>query len=281
MDRDVLKGAIIGDIAGSIYEWDNIKYKIKPEFLVSYGCRFTDDTVMTCSSIEGLINALIRLPNDWMAFDHEAIFKEELITSMKQLGRRYINAGYGGRFHRWLTTPEDQPYYSYGNGAAMRVSFAGWAGRTLKEAMRLGELTAMITHDHPESLKASKVIAGMIYLLRYEGKEKAVAFAREYYDLDFTLDEIRDTYRFDVSCQGSVPQAIKAFIEGENYADVISGAISIGGDSDTIAAIAGSLAEACYPIEDELWRRAYRLLPQDLIAAIDKGNRYLRHQKAL
>lgn len=262
-------GAVCGDIAGSIYEFHNIKHK--PATLIKPGCRFTDDTVMTLAVAEGIRNGLRQLPENWMEEPSaEGILLREIQTAMQHYGRNYPRAGYGGRFRSWLRAANPQPYNSWGNGSAMRASFAGWAANSLAEAEKLGTLSAMVTHDHPEGIKGAQVTAGSIFLLRNVGsKAELEAYASRYYNLDFTLDEIRPTYRFDVSCQGSVPQAIKAVLEETSYADVISAAISIGGDSDTIAAIAGSIAEPICSVPEDIAARARQCLDSFLTDSLN------------
>ncbi len=247
-------GAACGDIAGSVYEFHNIKHKLSKEDLIRGNARFTDDTVMTYAVAKGLRMGLRELPDNWMEIPAaEEILFAYLEETMQYFGHRYPNAGYGGKFHRWLSSSEPKPYNSFGNGSAMRASYAGWVARTMAEAEKLGEISAKVTHNHPEGIKGAVVVAGSIFLLR-SGATKAEVreYVSRFYDLNFTLDEIRDDYYFIVTCAGSVPQAIVAFLEGEDFVDVISGAISIGGDSDTIAAIAGSLAEVIYPIPADI-----------------------------
>ena len=249
-----MMGAPCGDIIGSVYEWHNIKYKPDKNALLAPEARFTDDTVMTCAVAAGLSKGLAAIEGrSVFEKDAERVLFASVRDSMLEFGRRFPYAGYGGNFYEWLKSPDPEPYGSFGNGAAMRASYAGWVAKSLEEAEKLGEISASVTHDHPEGLKAASVIAGCIYLLAHgEGKESVREYAGSYYDLGFTLDEIRADYRFDVTCMGSVPQAINAFLEGEDFADVIALAVSIGGDSDTIGAIAGSLAEALYPIPQKL-----------------------------
>lgn len=249
----MMLGAVCGDVAGSVYEWHNIKYCLDKEAIVHEYARFTDDSVMTCAVANGLKNALVKIGNITIEdTQYNELIKNEIVNSLVAYGKKYPNAGYGGSFYNWIWSDEHKPYNSWGNGAAMRVSYAGWVARTLYEAEHFAELSAVVTHNHPESLKAAKAVAGSIFILRSGGTKADVAeYVKQYYDINFTLDEIRTDYRFDVSCQGSVPQAIEAFLEGDDFADVISKAISIGGDSDTIAAIAGSIAEAIYPIQQD------------------------------
>lgn len=257
-------GAACGDIAGSVYEGSG--YKQKPKSLYHPRCRFTDDTVMTCAVAQGLMEGLREVPTNRMGNpEAEAILSKKIVEAMRYYGRKYPYAGYGGSFIRWLRMDEPAPYGSWGNGSAMRASFAGWAAKSLAEAEWLGTLTAAVTHNDPQGITGAKVVAGCIYLLRDGGDKAALqAYAGQYYDLHFTLDEIRPHYKFDVSCQGSVPQAIKAFLEEEDFPSVIAAAISLGGDSDTIAAIAGSIAEVYYPMGEDLRQWVLSKLPDDL-----------------
>ena len=268
-------GAAVGDISGSVYEFNNIKEK--PEKLITEASRFTDDTVMTCAVAEGLRHALSVLSKNWMDnAEAEALIFRSVQESMLEYGRRYPNAGYGGNFSMWLESANPQPYGSFGNGSAMRASYAGWIAKTLDEAERLAEISASVTHSHYDGIKGAKVVAGCIYLLKTGAdKEEVRRYASKYYALDFTLDDIRDYYYFDVTCKGSVPEAIEAFLEGEDFADVISLAISIGGDSDTIAAIAGSLAEVMYPIPQTLRGEAIDKLDDYLLSAISDAVDYI------
>ena len=271
-----MMGAVCGDVAGSVYEHHNIKYKPDVHRLIRHRAKFTDDTVMTCAVADGLRRGFEFLEKEWDGqrkqqksgglprskslkrdwYDDpeaERILFNSVKQSMQRYGNLFPHAGYGKRFRKWLASPDPEPYNSWGNGSAMRASYAGWIATNLREAERLGEISASVTHNHPEGIKGAKIVAGCIFLLR-DGKSKQdiKEYVEQFYNLDFTLDMIRNTYRFDVSCQGSVPQAIVAFLERENFAEVIANAISIGGDSDTIAAIAGSIAEAIYPIHQGL-----------------------------
>ncbi len=236
-------GAIIGDIVGSPYEFDSDKTK---DFLLfSTDCRPTDDSVMTiavgCACVEA------------DCFDEDA-FKSTLVQRMRELGRLYRDAGYGGRFYRWLISDTMGAYNSFGNGSAMRVSPTAYAVDTLEDVERLARWSAEVTHNHPEGIKGAQAIAAAVFLARTgSGKDEIKRYIEEkYYDLDFTLDEIREGYGFDVTCQGSVPQAIECFLEAEDYEDAIRNAVSLGGDADTQAAMAGAIAEAFYGIPDEI-----------------------------
>ena len=243
-------GAIIGDIVGSRFEWHNIKTKAF-DFFTSR-CRPTDDSVMTLAVAQAILNS----GGDLDALEREAV------SCMQALGRRYPRAGYGGRFHRWLSMEYPRPYNSYGNGSAMRVSPCGFAAKTLDEAVAMADAVTAVTHNHPEGMKGAEATAAAIFLAR-SGKTKEEIRAhieQHYYRLDFTLDEIRPTYTFDVSCQGSVPQALEAFFESVSFEDAIRNAISIGGDSDTIAAITGGIAEAFYGVPEEIFDRALTFL---------------------
>ena len=247
-------GAICGDIAGSTYEHRNIKHKLPQDALIHKYAMFTDDTVMTCAVADGLRKGLANLPVQWLSAPNaESVLTTSVQEQLLLYGRRYPHAGYGSSFYNWLTSQHPQPYNSWGNGSAMRASYAGWVAQTLEEAEKLGEISAKVTHNHPEGIKGAVVVAGCIFLLRNGAdKDEICSYVCQHYNMDFSLDEIRSAYSFDVSCAGSVPQAIEAFLEGDSFCDVIANAISIGGDSDTIAAIAGSIAEVIYPIPQDI-----------------------------
>ena len=245
-------GAIIGDICGSKYEFNNEKDYEKIE-LFKNGCFPTDDSVMTVAVARALIDS--RGMND----DE---IKKHLINSIHYYGHLFPKAGYGGTFRRWLATYSRKPYNSWGNGSAMRVSAAGWLYDSLEETLHAAKLTAEVTHDHPEGIKGAEAIAACIFLAR-EGKTKDEIrkyVEDNFYKLDFTIDEIRPWYEFDVSCQGSCPQAIEAFLESESFEDSIKLAISVGGDSDTIAAMTGGIAEAYYGIPEDIAGKAFAAL---------------------
>jgi len=237
-------GAMIGDYVGSIYEWHNIKAKDFPFF--SRKCFLTDDSFMTIAVAQACSN--------WPERRDLAAFAEDVKFEMIRIGRTYPHKGYGGSFRKWLKAEKPEPYNSYGNGAAMRVSPCGFAARSLKEAEALAEASATPTHNHPEGIKGAKAVAAAVYLASMGRTRSEIgAYIREnYYPLDKTLAQIRPDYRFDVTCQGTVPPAIQAFLESANFEDAIRNAISIGGDSDTLAAITGSIAEAYYGIPREL-----------------------------
>jgi type I restriction enzyme M protein len=254
-------GAIIGDIVGSRFEFDNIKTKNFKLF--DKECMFTDDTVMTLAIGKAL--------NNYKGGD----FKKHLIKMMHEVGNKYLDCGYGGLFLDWIMDRETKPYNSCGNGSAMRVSSVGWHVKSLEEAKEFAKLTAEVTHNHPEGIKGAQAVATAIYLARIGEDKKAIKKYIEdnYYTLDFTLDEIRPTYDYEVTCQKSVPQAIKAFLEAESFEDAIRNAISIGGDSDTVAAITGSIAEAYYEIDEEIKDTALSYLDDYLLDIYEETRR--------
>ena len=269
----IMLGAVCGDTAGSPYEFRNIKYCLKKDELIRKHSRFTDDSVMTCAVAKGLSDALSLLKdnNDDKKLFYDTV-RRSITESMVTFGKKYPLAGYGGRFTMWIFGKNHKPYNSWGNGSAMRVSYAGWIATSLEEAELFAELSAEVTHNHPEGIKGAKVVAGCIYLSRTGAdKDDIRKYVSQYYNIDFTLDEIRPHYRFDVSCQGSVPQAIVAFLEGNDFCDVIAKAISIGGDSDTIAAIAGSIAETIYPIPYFLRSEVIDKLDSNLQQTLDEA----------
>ena len=248
-------GAIIGDICGSRYEWANIKSKQFQFF--KHQCRPTDDSVMTLAVAKAILDAngdIENLPNC-------------AIRAMQELGRKYPNAGYGGSFSRWIFAENPQPYNSWGNGAGMRVSPCAWAANSLEEALAMSDAVTGVTHNHPEGMKGARAVTAAIYLARIGKTAEEIRrhITENYYALDFTLDEIRPAYKFDVSCQGSVPQAIEAFLESTGFEDAVRGAVSIGGDSDTIAAMTGGIAEAYWGIPADLRERASAFMDSTMI----------------
>ncbi len=255
-------GAVCGDILGSSYEHNNIKHIPTLNEILKRPLYFTDDSILTAAVAKGLSKGLMYIPNfDISHPGAEDILVEHVEKALVELGLFYSRAGYGGMFRQWLGDENRKPYNSFGNGSAMRASYAGWIAKSLDEAVFFAKCSAEVTHNHPEGIKGAVVIAQMIYLLRQgKTKDEVREFASKYYDIDFTLDSIRDTYTFDVTCQGSVPHAIVAFLEGNSYEEIICLAISIGGDSDTIAAISGSLAEVIYPISDTILNVAEMIL---------------------
>lgn len=226
-------GAVIGDVVGSRYEFNNIKTK---DFeLFGKGCYATDDTVMTCAVAEVLIN---KKQND----------KDYIIDTLKKWGKRYPQAGYGGHFGCWVLGNEREPYNSYGNGAAMRVSAVGWIAESEEEVKDLSRRVTEVTHNHPEGIEGAEVVAMCIYYAK-QGKDKAFIkeYVEKYYNLDFDYDNLRKTYiHAEEICQNTVPQAIFCFLISDSFEDCLRTTISIGGDCDTTAAISCAIAEAYY-----------------------------------
>ena len=252
-------GAIIGDIVGSRFEFGNCRRK---DFsLFSPECRFTDDTVMTLAVAQALMT------------------DGDFTAAMQRLGRKYPNAGYGGMFLRWLMAAHPRPYGSWGNGSAMRVGPCGMMARSLEEALDLAERSAAVSHDHPEGIRGAMAVAAAVYLAKTGSSREDIREYTEahFYPLDRTLDEIRPGYGFDSSCRGSVPQAIQAFLESADFEDAVRNAISLGGDSDTIAAIAGSIAWPFYSRTEgptarmrSIRAEAAAYLPDDLRSIAEK-----------
>ena len=250
-------GAILGDIIGSPFEFD-MGDKSKEFQLFSRRSGATDDSLMTLAVYKGISEA--------DSCDDESI-KSSIVRAMREIGNEYPNAGYGLRFSRWLDADEPQPpYYSYGNGSAMRVSCVGWMYDTLEEVRHMAKLSAEVTHNHPEGIKGAVATAGAVFLARTGATmDDLMKYISKYYTIDFTIDEIRPLYDYDITCQGTVPQAMQAFFESENFEDAIRNAISIGGDSDTLAAITGAVAEAYYGIPDNLKEIALSYLDDRLL----------------
>jgi ADP-ribosylglycohydrolase len=242
-------GAIAGDIIGSVYERCPIKTKDFPLF--HRRCRFTDDTVLTIAVADAILTGR---PYD---------------QSVREIGRRYPNAGYGGSFSGWLHSDHPQAYNSWGNGAAMRVSPVGFAFNTEEEVLNEAAQTAGISHNHPEGVKGAQATALSVYLARLghtKDEIRAQISQRFGYNMRRTVDDIRPTYAFDISCQGTVPEAIIAFLDSRSYEDAVRNAISLGGDSDTLACITGGIAEAFYrDVPDGIRLKVRGLLPPDLL----------------
>lgn len=266
-------GAMIGDIVGSTFEFQNIKTKEFP--LVPPGSNYTDDSLMTIA----VASALMR------SSDPGADFKADVVITMRRIASKYPCAmgGYGGRFRHWLVTPDPKPYGSFGNGAAMRVSPCGEIATSMDMALELAKQSAEVTHNHPEGIKGAQAVAAAVYLAR-SGESKAGIrryIEQNFYRLDKTVDEIRPGYRFDVTCQGTVPQAITAFLESESFEDAVRTAVSLGGDSDTLTDITCAIAWPFYAREgiDEtmamLRGHALSLLQDDLREIVAEWeNRY-------
>ena len=241
-------GAIAGDIIGSVYEYRPIKTKDFPLFHPQ--CKFTDDTVLTVAIADAILS------------------DRPYLEAVRELGRRYPGAGYGGSFIKWLDSDEPRPYNSWGNGSAMRVSPVGFAFSSEDQVIRHATMTAEISHNHPEGIKGAQATALAVLLARTGiGKERIRSrIAEEFgYNMDRTVDDIRPTYFFDVSCQGTVPEAIIAFLDSDSFVDAIRNAISLGGDSDTLACITGGIAEAFYhDIPKVIQKKVQECLTPDL-----------------
>jgi len=246
-------GAIAGDIIGSVYEWHNVKtidFK-----LFRHKSTFTDDSVLTLATMDAILN------------------QRNYTESYQLFGRNYPHRGYGGHFHSWIYSENPEPYNSWGNGSAMRVSPVGWYGNSIEEVMAEAQKSAEVTHNHPEGIKGAQSTAIAIYMARIgKNKEEIKKYIMDtfQYNLERKINDIRPNYEFDVSCQGSVPEAIIAFLESTDFENAIRLAISIGGDSDTIACIAGGIAEAYYKtIPDYIIENILKLLPNELVKIID------------
>ncbi len=267
-------GAIFGDVVGSVYEFYNIKTK---EFaLFNDCCYFTDDTVMTLAVADALMK-YEDIVGDWQRIEHIDEFKKILVERMRSYGREYIDAGYGGSFFKWIISEDPKPYNSYGNGSAMRVSPVAWFARSLEEAMAFAKASAEVTHNHPEGIKGAVATAGATYLARNGAdKEEIKDFIGQYYSMDFTLEEIRSTYRFNETCQDTVPQAMQSFFEATSFEDAIRNGVSLGGDSDTLCAICGAVAEAYYGMDYDEQKKALAYLDEALLKT---ANRFINRYK--
>ncbi len=249
-------GAIAGDIIGSVYEWSPAR---STSFdLFSPRSHFTDDTVLTVAVADCILN------------------EKDYASTFKEYGRKYPGAGYGGMFRDWIYRPDARPYNSFGNGSAMRVSPVGFAFSTLEEVLKEAERSAAVTHNHPEGIKGAQAVASAMFLARAgEGKVQIRDYVERTfgYNLQRSLDEIRPSYAFNETCQGSVPESIIAFLESESYEDTVRKAISLGGDSDTMACIAGGIAEAYYKkIPAHIVKKVREILDGPLLAIVDQFN---------
>ena len=249
-------GPIAGDVIGSVFEWGNIKAKTFSLF--NPQSNFTDDTVLTVAVADSLLN------------------QKDYTVTLKEYGRKYPNAGFGDLFTDWLLSDKSKPYNSYGNGSAMRVSPVGFAFENIQDVLREAKKSAEVTHNHPEGIKGAQATVAAVFLARKGSSKKEIKdfIAVEFkYDLSSSLDELRPTYSFNETCQKTVPQAIIAFLESKDYEDAVRNAISLGGDSDTLACIAGGIAGAYYKtIPQHIVREARKRLPDDFLKIIDQFN---------
>lgn len=257
-------GAILGDIIGSPYEFDQGN-KSKDFPLFSEESMFTDDTVMTIAVAEAFLDAQGATDMDWI--------RSRLIKSMHKWGALYPHAGYGGRFGMWLFFGGEEPYNSFGNGSAMRVSSVAWLYDDLDTVRQMARMSAEVTHNHPEGIKGAEATASAIFMARTGSTKAEIQTYIEknfHYDLSRTCDEIRPGYHHVESCQETVPEAITAFLEGESFEDVIRTAVSLGGDCDTLTCISGSIAEGFYGIPEELKQECLCRLPQELKVVLER-----------
>ena len=256
-------GAILGDIIGSPFEFDRGD-KTKDFKLFSRRSHFTDDSVMTLAVCE----ALLKVGQDATVKEIE----DAVISSMQSWGRRYPHEGYGGYFRRWLTARHPEPYNSFGNGSAMRVSAAGWLYDSLEKTRVVAKATANVTHNHPEGIKGAEATASAIFMARNgSSKEEIKKYIENefHYDLNRTLDEIRPSFHMNETCQKTVPEAIIAFLEARDFEDAIRNAVSLGGDTDTLGAITGSIAEAYYGIPEWLISECRNRINKDMRDVVD------------
>ncbi len=259
-------GAIIGDIIGSRFEFDNGS-KTREFELFTKECDFTDDTVMTIAVAEALLNAG---PDA-----DEKTVKTELIRSMKKWGKKYPHAGYGARFIGWVLSDDPEPYGSYGNGSGMRVSPVGWLYDSLERTREVARWTAEVTHNHPEGIKGAESVAAAIFMARNGSSKEEIKdyIVSEFgYDLSRTLNEIQPGYYHVEDCMRTMPEAFECFLEAESYEECIRNVIYIGGDTDTLGAIAGAVAEAFWGIPANIVMDAKEFIPEDIDAVISRFN---------
>lgn len=265
-------GAIVGDIVGSRFEFNN--HKSKDFDLFTDQCFVTDDSIMTLAIAKALMETV---KAESALFHHfkDSFYRrlsQAAIHFMQSIGRPYPSCGYGGRFHQWIYSDRPEAYNSYGNGAAMRVSAAGLFAVRPKELVLLAKAVTAVTHNHPEGIKGAEATALAICMAKKGALKEEIRerISQDYYPLDFTVDAIRPSYRFNETCQETVPQAMACFLESESFEDAIRTAISIGGDSDTVAAITGSIAEAYYGVPDPIRKQALAFLDPKLRALFDE-----------
>ena len=261
-------GAIVGDVIGSGYEWNNIKTTEFPLF--QRESSYTDDSVMTIAVAHALLGREDVPSRDTLPSRN--MLQRAFTSSMQSFGRHYPGAGYGSRFYDWVFNLAPEPYNSWGNGSAMRVSPVAWVANSVEECEQLAMESALVTHNHPEGVKGAQATAACIFLARmgYDNDEiRCYVEENHGYDLDFSIDSIRKGYNYDISCQGSVPPSIVAFLESNSFEDALRRIISIGGDSDTLGAITASIAQARYGIPAGIAAETRTRLPQDLLEVVD------------
>lgn len=247
---------MIGDIAGSRFEFHNLRSKDFEIF--SHRSFFTDDTVMSLAVCAAIMD------------DGDGDLSAKAVRHMQEIGRFYPNCGFGGMFGYWIFSDDPQPYNSFGNGSAMRVSACGLAASSMAEAKQLSDAVTKVTHSHPEGMKGAEATACAIWLAKSGADKDEIRklIVENYYPLDFTIDQIRPTYQFNETCQNTVPQAIEAFLESDSFEDAIRTAVSVGGDSDTLAAITGGIAEAFYGVPKDMYDKALTYLDKRLLGIL-------------
>jgi len=278
-----LIGAIIGDIAGSRFEFNN--HRSKKFELFTDKCKVTDDSIMTLAVAKAIMetekNLKLLSNNSVSNFYYYELLRRMTIRYMQEIGRKYPYCGYGGMFGHWIFSDNPKPYNSFGNGAAMRISPVGFIAATEEEARILSERITAVTHNHNEGIKGAEATVISIYMAKKRASKEEIRqeINENYYNLNFTIDEIRDTYEFNETCQETVPQAIVAFLESNSFEDAIRTAISVGGDSDTLAAITGSIAEAYYGIPEDIKEKALTYLDADLRSIYDEWCEFIKNKE--
>ncbi|HRC79879.1 MAG TPA: ADP-ribosylglycohydrolase family protein [Sedimentibacter sp.] len=276
-------GAIIGDIVGSRFEFNN--HRSKKFELFTDKCKVTDDSIMTLAVAKAIMetekNLKLLSNNSVSNFYYYELLRRMTIRYMQEIGRKYPYCGYGGMFGHWIFSDNPKPYNSFGNGAAMRISPIGFIAATEEKARILSERITAVTHNHNEGIKGAEATVISIYMAKKRASKEEIRqeINENYYNLNFTIDEIRDTYEFNETCQETVPQAIVAFLESNSFEDAIRTAISVGGDSDTLAAITGSIAEAYYGIPEDIKEKALTYLDADLRSIYDEWCEFIKNKE--
>ncbi len=272
-------GAIIGDIVGSRFEFNN--YRGKDFELFTDDCQVTDDSIMTIAVASAIMETekLIKPSpgRDRLDDNYYSFLEKFAIKYMQAIGRKYPDSGYGGLFSRWIFSDNPKPYNSFGNGAAMRISPVAYIASNECELCKLSEVVTGVTHNHEEGLKGAEATAIAVYMARCGHTKDGIKnkIINNYYPLDFSIDEIRDTYQFNETCQGTVPQAIEAFLESTSFEDDIRTASSVGGDSDTLAAITGGIAEAYYGVPTNVKEKTLSYLDDYLLSIYNSWVNFL------
>lgn len=266
-------GAIVGDIVGSRFEFNN--HRSKDFELFTTKSFVTDDSIMTLAVAEALMNTYEETDAFLSSFDQT--LSRQTVQAMQAIGRPYPACGYGGRFFDWMYDDDPKPYESFGNGAAMRISPVGFLARTESEAKRWSAIITSVSHNHVEGIKGAEATVIAIFLARHGATIDAIRkrIEKNYYRLDFSIDEIRPTYQFNETCQDTVPQAIECFLESTSFEDALRIGVSVGGDTDTLCAITGALAEAYYGVPDEIAEIALSYLDARLKAVYDRWQHFL------